>query len=162
MRVVVRPERAFLIDDCDADLIVGAYHLSKSGVALYVRLEGKRYLHRLIGERISGGPLGKSVVDHMNGDTLDNRRVNLRVVSHAENTRNRTKLNKNNTSGHMGVRFKADRSKWQAYIMTPAPDRRSRQKMKHIGYFATCEEAVKARLDAETDLWGVQPFHVAV
>lgn len=149
------------VDDSDHDLLAGAFHLSQCSDRKYVKLPGKIYLHRAIAERMIGEPLGKRVVDHMNGDSLDNRRANLRVVSHMENIRNRTKLNKNNTSGHMGVRFKTERQRWQAYIMLPASGG-SRQKMKHLGYFEKQEDAVQARLEAEVALWGVQPFRLAV
>lgn len=44
------------------------------------------------------------VIDHIDGNTLNNRLTNLRVVSHCVNGRN-TKLNKNNTSGIKGVSF---------------------------------------------------------
>lgn len=147
------------VDECDADLLGGVFHLSSSGDRKYVKLSGKVYLHRAIAERMIGGPLGRQVVDHMNGDSLDNRRANLRVVSHMENIRNRTKLNKNNTSGHMGVRFKVERQRWQAYIMLPAAGG-SRQKMKHLGYFEKQEDAIQARLAAEVAVWGVQPFRL--
>jgi hypothetical protein len=40
----------------------------------------KLYLHRFL----MGDPQGL-VVDHINGDSLDNRRENLRVVTHVEN-----------------------------------------------------------------------------
>lgn len=46
---------------------------------------GRRvYLHRLIAEPAAG-----LHVDHIDGDTLNNRRANLRCVSSAENARNR-------------------------------------------------------------------------
>jgi len=106
---------------------------------------------------MAGEPLGKRVVDHMNGNSLDNRRENLRVVSHMENIRNRAGANKNGTSGHLGVSFHKAKGVWRAYIMLPAPDVPRRQKMKHLGYFDIVEDAVKARLEAEREHWGVHP-----
>lgn len=53
--------------------------------------------------------------DHINGDRLDNRRANLRVVTNAQNSQNKTRLNSNNTSGHKGVYWNKARGKWQAY-----------------------------------------------
>ena len=43
-------------------------------------------------------------IDHINGDTTDDRFVNLRLVTHAENMQNKKKY-KNNTAGHTGVYF---------------------------------------------------------
>lgn len=54
-------------------------------------------------------------VDHINGDTLDNRRANLRAVTHAQNMQNR-KLHKNNTSGIRGVMFDSRRQRWCGQI----------------------------------------------
>lgn len=54
-------------------------------------------LHRLI----LGAPKG-SIVDHVNGDVLDNRRCNLRICTHAENMRN-SKTRKHSALGIRNV-----------------------------------------------------------
>lgn len=80
-------------------------------------------------------------IDHINGDPLDNRLVNLRQVSRTQNGRN-LKKSSANTSGRTGVTWDASRSKWQAMI-------RIDRKNVHLGRFATFEDACAARADAE-------------
>ncbi len=55
-------------------------------------------------------------VDHIDGNKLNNQRSNLRLCTHAENQRNRTRLNKNNTSGHKGIYWNAMRKNWYAQV----------------------------------------------
>ena len=66
------------------------------------------YMHRVIAR-----PEGGLLVDHKDGDGLNNVRENLRVATHAQNMRNR-KIQKNNTSGFKGVHL--DCGKWRAKI----------------------------------------------
>lgn len=66
-------------------------------------------------------------VDHINGDGLDNRKQNLRLVSHARNMMNR-RLPKNNKSGYKGVRWCPGKKKWRAEISYGG-------KQYHLGYF---------------------------
>lgn len=72
----------------------------------YVKNSKQEYLHRVI----LGAPKDMCV-DHINGNTLDNRKNNLRICTNRKNTSNRTKLGTNNTSGILGVRFDNRRNK---------------------------------------------------
>lgn len=54
-------------------------------------------------------------IDHINGDTLDNRRENLRIVTPAENAKN-VRKRINNTSGYTGVWFNKNKNLWTAEI----------------------------------------------
>lgn len=79
--------------------------------------------------------------DHINGDTLDNRRENLRVCKPSENYKNR-KLNSNNVSGFKGVRWHKNAKKWIVSIMNNG-------KQIHLGYFTNNLEASEAYKKAE-------------
>lgn len=76
------------------------------------------------------------LVDHINGDGLDNTKSNLRICTNSENLHNREK-SVNNTSGYKGVYFEKSRNKWKAQIMI-------NYKLINIGRFNTKEEAAKA------------------
>lgn len=86
------------------------------------------------------------VVDHINGDTLDNRKQNLRICTTAENCMNgRTRKN---TSGYKGVDFwRTGKHKWRARIT-------KNYKIVWTGYFATPEEAYEARCKALEEFHG--------
>lgn len=58
---------------------------------------------------------GNEVIDHINGDSLDNRKSNLRICSQSENVLNRS-INKKNTSGYKGVTWNEDCKKWRTQI----------------------------------------------
>jgi hypothetical protein len=89
------------------------------------------YLHR----EIMNAPEGL-LVDHINSDTLDNRRVNLRLATHSQNSCNRPK--KSNTSSRfIGVNFEKLRNQWCAKI-------RHHGKRIWLGRFENEIEAAKA------------------
>lgn len=135
-----------ILDEEDADLLQHRYWATENGprhVYAQRNLPGRRktYLHRDVGERIYGGPIPKGwVVDHINGDTLDHRRANLRVIPHKANIWNQREASPRSQSGVIGVRLK--KGKWQAYICEGL-------KMRTLGSFETMEEAREARLAAE-------------
>ena len=75
-------------------------------------------------------------VDHKNGDRLDNREVNLRVCTHAENMRNK-RLTVANTSGYKGVFPEKRTGKWRACI-------RFDGRREYLGTHQTKEAAARA------------------
>lgn len=84
------------------------------------------------------------VVDHANGDTLDNRKANLRICTNAENLRNRRK-ERNSTSGFKGAYPSG--KKWISRICYNG-------KTYQLGRFDTPEEAHAAYCGAATRLHG--------
>jgi hypothetical protein len=79
-------------------------------------------------------------IDHINGDRSDNRFVNLRASDYAQNSKNKG-LNRNNTSGVLGVYWSNKDKRWVAQIMADG-------KCTVLGRFFTLEEAASARAAA--------------
>jgi hypothetical protein len=151
-----------IVDDEDADLgclkwysgVVRWGPYAQRDAPMVGGVRGKVMLmHRVIAERM--GIDTSQMIDHINGNPLDNRRANLRSASASENARNVSGERANNTSGAMGVHFDKSRSKWMAFIRIDGA-------MKNLGRFATLEEAQAARLEAERKVWGVQPRRAAL
>jgi hypothetical protein len=132
-----------LIDDEDSPLLKHGWGLSTNGYAL--RTVDAQLMHRLVLHA-----LARETVDHINGDKLDNRRSNLRIVTPQQNSRNIAVARPDGPSGLAGVIWNAQRSKWQASIRTGAG-------LKHLGLYEDLAAAKVARAAAEVELWGVQP-----
>src|SRR5699024_9432817 len=69
----------------------------------------------------------KLQADHINHNTLDNRKSQLRVVTAAQNSQNR-RLRKGSKSGHTGVRWCKLMNKWHAQICINYDN-------KNLGYY---------------------------
>lgn len=85
-------------------------------------------------------------VDHHNGNTLDNRRLNLRAASDSQQACNRG-VRRTSKTGFKGVFIRAN-GKFVAQIGDKGG------KKVHLGYFKTAEEAHAAYCAAATKLHG--------
>ena len=90
-------------------------------------------------------------IDHINGNTFDNRIENLRECSASENQRNR-KRNKSNTSGVKGVNWCKQKRKWRARINVDG-------KEIHVGFFDSLEQAREKTEQAREKIHGIFMNH---
>ncbi len=103
-------------DERDSHLFVGkTWRIYTYGVKKYLKWVSSTNnvqkivsFHRLVINAASG-----EIVNHINGDSLDNRRENLRIVNPAQNARNQIKYKKT-ASRFKGVSF--SKGKWRARI----------------------------------------------
>lgn len=117
-------------------------------------VHGYRYLVHTVVFCLYHGrwPLPGKVIDHINHNTLNNRKENLREVSNTENQRNRKGLQSNNKSGIAGVGWAKDRNKWYADLTLNG-------KTIHGGSHESFEDAVAARQQLEID-YGIADYAV--
>ncbi len=103
-------------------------------------VDNKSYLlHRIVWKLHTGNDPYPYQIDHINRKRDDNRIVNLRLVTHKEQMKNKG-MNGNNKTGYKGVRKKGNR--YEASI--------TRNKKRHyFGMFDTPEEAHKAIIESD-------------
>ena len=112
------------------------WYENDSGYAL-TRIDYKLVrMHRLILNLEEGNQ--EIGVDHINHNTLDNRKINLRIVNRQKNS-----MNKNSK----GITYQQDREKWVAQI-------KKDNKTYYLGRFDNKEDAINARKQAEEELFG--------
>lgn len=101
---------------------------------------GKGYTaHRVIMAMLNN--VWPAEVDHINGNRLDNRASNLRVVTRSENGKNQRR-HSTNKSGKSGVSWCNRQMAWVARITVDG-------RREHLGYFASLTAAARARSEAE-------------
>ena len=130
-----------IVDDEDYDHLVarGKWHCTRSGYAVRTEKQLGRKVYIFMHRLIVNAPKNK-VADHIDRNSLNNQRSNLRICTQAENSRNAT-LSKNNTSGFNGVTWCKSGKKWRVLIEV---DRIK----KNIGLFSCKVEAAKAYNEA--------------
>lgn len=138
-----------IIDDCDkefaelnwtADNVKGNYYAHR---LLYINGRRKKErLHRVIlAKKLERELLSTELVDHIDGNGLNNKRDNLRLANHSQNNWN-TKRRIDNTVGHKGISLDKESGKYKVRIQFNG-------KRKVIGRYKSLEDAIKARQDAE-------------
>ena len=116
----------------------------------YIKVRQKLRLAHRMAWAFYYGEEPDGLVDHINGDRLDNRIENLRLATHSQNGAN-AKRHSRNTSGYKGVSRVVKRGewtgRWQASITV-------RNKQMNLGAYATREDAHAAYLRAAQAHYG--------
>lgn len=134
-RVLLTQGRVAIVDAEDYPKVVNISWHYEHGYARSDAKHGKVYLHRVI----NGTPRGL-FTDHKNGDTLDNRKSNLRSATRAQNSYN-AKNSKSAISKYKGVSRAEAPGRWRARIMV-------NYKEISLGVFNTEYEAYRSYLEA--------------
>ncbi len=129
----VKPSKRFPVGMV-AGTIIGGY--------CRIHMGGKTYgAHRLAWLYIHGhDPVNQ--IDYINGDPSDNRISNLREADAAQNSQNRRRPQKNNSTGLLGVAYDNTKNRYRARIYING-------KRTYIGKFKTPEEAHEAYVQAK-------------
>ncbi len=134
-------EMALVDDDVFAELDKFYWYCDADGYAARMakRPNGQRFVLRMHWciKRVQPG----FVVDHINGNRLDNRAENLRVCTKAQNNANIHK------DGFKGVCWREHAKAYKAYI-------KKNGKQIHLGYFKDQVKAAEAYNEAAANLFG--------
>lgn len=142
-RISLTQGKYALVDDKDfAVLSEYPWHYSQGYAArMSPKPQRKIFLHRSILMPPNG-----MFIDHINGDSLDNRRENLRICTRAENQHNQKILGRS-TSGFKGVSWHKRIKKWNVKIRVAMKD-------VHLGYFTEKVEAARAYNEGAKKYYG--------
>jgi hypothetical protein len=128
-----------LVDDCDYEMLMafGNWHAHSCPPKEYAgtRVKDALGIWRTVRMHTVIAP-SWPLIDHVNGDGLDNRRENLRPATNAQNMRNRGKQT-NNTSGFKGAFYFPRTGRWKSQITV-------NRRALHLGYYLSAEDAARA------------------
>ncbi|MCD8514634.1 MAG: HNH endonuclease [Burkholderiaceae bacterium] len=121
-----------------------AGYVNASGY-MTVGLIGEKFrVHRIVWAVVHGA-WPKHVIDHIDGNKLNNRIENLRSVSASVNMQNIRKPTKANTSGYLGVYWSQRRGGWMASLSTAG-------KQTRWGPYKTAERASEKYLTKKREM----------
>jgi hypothetical protein len=148
-----------IVDDMDFEYVTsfGPWYSEKNSHgyyavrATYRRVNGelkktRLYLSDVIAQRFLGELKSGFIVDHINHDSLDNTRGNLRFATQMQNRQNSRKMTKGH-SKFKGVTWDSSRNKWKSSVMFNGT-------ITFLGRFDSEEEAAAAYESAAKKLFG--------
>jgi len=135
-KILLSQGKFVLVDDRDFILLNSKKWYFSHGYAMRDEKDGRIYMHRIINNTSDN-----LQTDHINRNTLDNRRKNLRAVTRSQNKMN-TGMWKHNTSGYKGVSWIKKDKKWLSQI-------KINNKNISLGHFINIKDAIKARKQGE-------------
>lgn len=119
----------------------------KTGGYLVIAIDRSLYKAHRIAWLLHYKEWPNGIIDHIDGDTHNNRIYNLRLVEPHQNQKNRTRIDQRNKSGCTGVSWCKTYKKWQAHISING-------KLKNLGVFKEKQQAINIRLKAEKEHYG--------
>jgi hypothetical protein len=134
-----------IVDKADVELVSGfRWRRLHNGYVYADRFCWRIALHRLV-----AGPRDGETVDHVNGDPLDNRAINLRIATPSQNSANRgiDRRRAGRSSKYKGVSWNSERQRWRVYV-------HFKGKTRHVGAFSDEKEAARAYDRAALAIWG--------
>ena len=148
--ILLTQGKVALVDDEDYEyLMQWKWFANKKGSTFYAvrslhsnNVRKTIFMHRLITNNINT----KMQTDHLNGNGLDNRKINLRICTTSQNSMNRG-LQINNTTGFKGVNYDKFSNKFRAQI-------RVNNIYKNLGYYIDPKDAARAYNAAAIKLHG--------
>jgi len=163
-------ELCALVDDEDYEKVMeaigrGKWYAHNNGSTKDYAMSGDRRksIHRVVMDAPKG-----MVVDHADGNPLDNRKSNLRKCTRSQNSQNK-KLRSDSATGFKGVwkkrgikytskktgetKYYELKKPYEAYIGDPATANPNKRQIK-LGTYATPEEAARAYDEKAKELYG--------
>lgn len=129
--------------------IVSEFHWYLNGLTRWPEVRTKKNGKVYSLSRFILSPEATQIVDHINGNRLDNRKSNLRITDRFGNARNK-RMQKNNKTGYKGV-TKTKKGKYIAQIELSIEGKR---KGINLGYFNSKEEAARTYDKAAMEYFG--------
>lgn len=115
---------------------------------LIICIDGRPYRAHVLAWLYVKGVWPDSTIDHKNRNRSDCRWSNLRKATYSQQKHNE-KLRKDNTSGHVGVRYISRLRKWTASLTVKGVRSRG-----YLGLFSSRRMAIAARKEAERKYLG--------